>query len=96
MDRYIHFALRYTTHHMFPVLPIKHLINQDGEPTTSQKLTTVTKPSVSNIKVLFCPYVARKATAHIDGKALNMRHQPQKGFWGIFIGITQKQKGYFI
>ena len=25
-----------------------------------------------------------------------MRHQSQKGFWGIFVGIPQHQKGYLI
>ena len=40
LDEYIHFALIYTTHHIFPVLPIKYLIIQDGEPTTPQKLAT--------------------------------------------------------
>ena len=30
----IHFALMYTTGHIFPVLPIKYLINEDGDPTT--------------------------------------------------------------
>ena len=34
LDKYIHFALMYTTHNIFSVLPIKHLIDQDGEPTT--------------------------------------------------------------
>ena len=32
--------------------------------------------------------------AHIETKMLNMRHQAQKGIRGIFVGITQHQKGY--
>ena len=32
----------YTTDHIFTVLPIKHLVNQDGEPTTPHKLATAT------------------------------------------------------
>ena len=36
--KYIHFSLMYTTDYIFPVLPIKHLVNQDGEPTTPHKL----------------------------------------------------------
>ena len=56
-DEYIHFALMYTIDHIFPVLPIKHLVNQDGESTTPQKLATGTKPSVSQLRVLFCPCV---------------------------------------
>ena len=28
-DVFIHFILMYTTDHIFPVIPIKHLVNQD-------------------------------------------------------------------
>ena len=35
---YVHFALMYTTDHIFLVLPIKDLINEDGDPTTPHKL----------------------------------------------------------
>ena len=89
---YVHFALIYTTDHIFPVLPIKELINKDGDPTTPNKLATGPKPSVSHLRVLFFPCVVRKATAHVETKALNMRHQAQKGFCGIFVGIPQHQK----
>ena len=34
LEAYIHFALIYTTYHIFPVLPIKHLTNKDVDPTT--------------------------------------------------------------
>ena len=79
----------YTTNHIFPVLPIKHLVNQDGEPTIPQKMVTDIKISVSNLCVLFYPCVVQKSTAHVDTKALNMCHQSQKGFRDIFIGIPQ-------
>ena len=84
LEAYIHFALMYMADHIFTVLPIKDLIKKDGETTTTFKLATGTKPPVSHLRVLFCSYVLRKATAHIDKKALNMRHQAQKGFRGIF------------
>ena len=93
---YAHFALMYTTDHIFTVLPIKDLINEDGDPTTPHKLATGTKPSVSHLRVLFCPCVVRKATGHVETKTLNMRHQAQKGFCGIFKGIPQHQKGYLV
>ena len=95
-ENYIHFALMYTTDHIFPVLSIKDLINEDGDPTTPYKLETGKKPSVSHLRVLFCPCVVRKATSHVDTKTLNMRHQAQKGFRGIFVGIPQHQKGYLV
>ena len=33
---------------------------------------------------------------HVETKTLNMRHQAQKGFLGIFVGIPQHQKGYLV
>ena len=95
-EAYIHFVLMYTTYHIFLVLPIKDPINKDGDPTTPFKLATGKKPSVSNLRVLFCPCVLRKVTAHVGTKALNMRHQAQKSFHGIFVGITQNKKGYLV
>ena len=86
-EAYIHCALMYTTDHIFLVLPIKDMINKYDEPTMSSKLATGNKPSVSHLRVLFVPCVVRKATAQIDEKSLNMRHQAHKGFCGIFVGI---------
>ena len=60
------------------------------------KLATGTKPSVSHLRVLFCLCVLRKATAHVETKTLNMRHQAQKGFCGIFDGIPEDEKGYLV
>ena len=67
---YNHLALMYTTDHIFLVLPIRNLINEDGDPTTPFKLARGTKPSVSHLRVLFCPYIVRKDTAHVGTKAL--------------------------
>ena len=67
-EEYIHFALMYRTYSIFPVLLIKHLVNQYGEPTTTHKLVTGTKPSVSNLRVLLYPFVVQKVTAHVDTK----------------------------
>ena len=46
--------------------------------------------------MLFCPCVVCKATAHVETKTLNIRHQSEKGFCGIFVGITQHQKGFLL
>ena len=96
LEAYIHFALMYTKDHIFLFIPIKYLINKDGDPTMPFKLETGTKPSVSHLRVLFCPCVLRKATAHVDRKSLNMCHQAQEGFRGISVGISQHQKGYLV
>ena len=96
LEVYIHIALMYTTYQIFPVLPIKYMINEDCDLTTPFKLSTGTKPAVSHLGVLFCPCVVRKATAHIGTKALNMHHQAQNGFCGMFVGIPQHQKGYLV
>ena len=41
-DKYTHFELFYKTDHILPVISIKHLVNQDGEPTTTHKISTQT------------------------------------------------------
>ena len=56
----------YTTDHTFPVLEIKDLINEDGDPTMPQELATGKKPSVSHLRVLFCPCVVRKVTVYVE------------------------------
>ena len=96
LEAYVHFALMYTTDHIFPVLPIKYLINEDGDLTKPHKHATGTKPSVSYLRVLFFPCVLRKSTAYVETKALNMRHQAQKWFLGISIGIPDHQKVYLV
>ena len=73
-DKYIHFSLMYTTDHIYSVLRIKYLVNQYGEPTNPHTLPTGKKPSVSNPSVLFSPQVVLKAIAHVNTKALNIRH----------------------
>ena len=95
-ENYIHFTLMYTADHIFPVLPIRDLINKDGDPTTPYKLATGTKPLVSHLRALFCPCVVRKSTAHVETKTLTMRHQAQKGFRVIFVGMPQHQKGHLV
>ena len=52
-ELYVHFTVMYMSDHIFPVLPIKDLINEDGDPSTPHKLVTVTKTSVSHLRVLF-------------------------------------------
>ena len=93
---YVHFALMYTIDHIYLVLPIKYLTNKDGDPMDTHNLETGTKPSVSHLCVLFCPYVVCKAIAHVETKMVNMRLQLQKGFCGIFVGIPEHQKGYLV
>ena len=91
-DKYIHFELMYTTDHIFPVMPIKHLVNWDSKPTMPHKLETGTKPSVWNLRVLFCPCVVRKATAHLYTMSLDMLHYSKDGIRDIFVGIPQHKK----
>ena len=69
-EAYIYLALMYMTNQIFPVLPIKDLINEDGDINNPYKLATDTKPSVSNLSVLFCPCAVPKSTAHVETKTL--------------------------
>ena len=74
LEAYINFSLMYTPYHIFTVLPIRDMINKDGDSNTPYKLATGTKPSVSHLRVLYFPCAARKATEHVGTKALNMGH----------------------
>ena len=74
-EYYINLALMYTPDHILPVLKIKDLINEDGDPTTPFKLTTGIKPSILHLYVLFCPCVLQKSTAHVETQELNMLHK---------------------
>ena len=56
-EAYINFALMYTAYYIFPVLPIRDLMNENGDPKTPHNLATGMKPSVSHLRVLFCPFV---------------------------------------
>ena len=94
---YINFALMYTIDHIFPVLSIKNMINEDGQPTTPFKLEKGTKPSVSYSRVFYIVHVLYRKLLHIlTKKEINMRHQAQKCFRGIFVGIPQHQKRYLV
>ena len=46
--------------------------------------------------MLFCPYVVGKASAQVETNTLNMRHQAQKVFRGIFVGSPEQKKGYLV
>ena len=92
-DKYIQFSFMYTTDNIFLVLTIKHLVNQDGKPTTLNKLETGTKPSESNPRLLFFPNVVQRATAHVDTKALKMCHKPQNNFVVSFLEYHNIKKG---
>ena len=62
---YINFSIMYTTDNIFPVLPLNDMLNEDSDPTTPFKLAIGMKSSVSHLRVLFCPCVARKDTEHV-------------------------------
>ena len=96
LEVYIHFALMYTSYHILIVLPIKYPINKDGKLTTPFKLAPGKKPLVSHLFVLFCPCFVWKATVHVETKILSMSHQAQTCLCGIFVGVTQHQKGYLV
>ena len=80
LEAYINFRIMHTTYHILPVLSIKDLVNEDDDPIMPFKLATGTKPSVSHLRVLFCPCGVRKATTHVGTKALNICHQAKKVF----------------
>ena len=53
-EAYINSVLMYTEDHIFPVQPIKYLINEYGETTTPFKLATGKKLSISHLSFFVC------------------------------------------
>ena len=93
-DSFMHHALIYAAHVIFPALPLRDLVNEKGAQATPTELMTLRKARVSKIRTLFCPCIVKKHTAQYQQQNLNMRHQLQKGFRGIFIGFPDVQAGY--
>jgi len=88
-DAYMFHAITYATM-VFIVLPIKDLIDQEGNVTTPSCLFLGTKPLVSAFHVFSCPCIAKKWTARINGKLIMDSTQ-----W-TFIGFPDSQKGWFL
>ena len=63
-DRYIYIALMDMTDHISTVLPIKYLVNQDGEPIIPCKLATGTNIQYQN-HVFYSVYVLYKRQMHM-------------------------------
>ena len=66
-EAYIHFALMYMVDHILPVLPIKYLINEDGDPATPFKLAAGTKPQY-RIYVFYFVHVLYEKLLHMLGQ----------------------------
>ena len=92
-EEYIYISLIYTTDHVFPVLPIKRLLNQESEPTTPHKLATGSKTPVTNLRALLCTCVVRKSTTHVYTKALNIHHYSQNIFGISLLEFHNIKKG---
>ena len=86
----------YMTYHILSVLSAKHLVNQDGEKTRPHKLATGSKPSVSNILVLFCLCVVQKALHMLTQRRQVCVINYKMVFPCYFIDILQHQIGYII
>ena len=66
-EAYVHFAFMYTTDHIFPVLPIKYLINQDSDLTTPHKTCNRYKTfSVTFTCVIFSMCCTENYGARLD------------------------------
>ena len=92
-DSYYFHALLYACE-AFSVLPVKGLLNKDGNPATPHELFTGEKPCISDFRVFGCPVVVKKYVARIDGNATS--NQTQRGIRGIFIGFPRNQKGFLV
>jgi hypothetical protein len=83
-DTFMYHALVYACH-IFNVLPIRGLQNDDDIPATPYQLFFDKRPMISNYRVFGCPTVVKRS-----GK------QTERGTRGIIIGFHSNHKGYLI
>jgi hypothetical protein len=82
-------ALCYAAH-IFNILPVHGLKNQEEYPSTPHELFFGTKPCILSYRVFGCPSVLCRWTAEerSNGK------QTERGMRGIFIGFDTNHKGF--
>jgi len=87
-DSFMHHALVYSCH-IFNALPVKGLF-LNGHVSTPFELFQGVKPKIGHLQVFGCPITARHWTTaeNTNGK------QTQRGIRGIFVSMTDNQKGY--
>ena len=78
-EAYNHFSLIETGDHLLPVVSSKDMINKDGDPTTLFMFDTVTKPSITHWRVLFCPCVVQKSYSTCWEKGIKYASPSEKG-----------------
>ena len=92
LEAYTHFTLMYMAYHIFPVLPIKDLINEDGGLTMPFKLATDMKPSISK-RIVHVLYIK---LLHMLGKRRQTCVTNPKIVFGVsFLGFRSIRKGIF-
>ena len=63
-DKYIHFTIMYTTNHIFPFIPIKHLVNYEDE-LTNPKTWKLAENLQYQTHVLYCVYLLYERQLHM-------------------------------
>ena len=82
----------YKSDHIFPVLPNKYLINEDGKPTTPFNLQ-----QVQNLQYRICVFIFFVCCTKLYCTCWDRGiKQSQNGFHGIFVGILQYQNWYTV
>ena len=94
-EAYVHFVLMYATNHIFLVLPIKGIIMRMA---IQQRHTNFQQVRNLQYDIYACYFVhvLYKSLRRTVRQTINMCHQAQKRFWGIFVGIPEHQKGYHV
>ncbi len=90
-DTFTYHALTYACH-IFNVLPVRGLMNEEEIPSTPYQLFFGKCPFISRFRVFGCSTIVRHWVLHnkTNGK------QTERGARGIFLGLHMNQKGYLV
>lgn len=90
-DTFMYHALTYACH-IFNVLPVRGLLNEEDTPATPHQLFFGKCPMVSKYRVFGCPTIDHRWVTHNKSNGKQTEH----GTRGIFIGFHANQRSYAI
>jgi transposase InsO family protein len=101
-DEFYDFAIEHAWK-VFNLLPLRDLVDSNGDPCTPLGAYTGTKPKLSRLRVLFCPCVINNGQTkrHIDpakpkkARKVNTRSNcAERGTKAIHVGLPRYQNGW--
>ena len=90
--KFFYYAAKYAQY-IHDIIPVKNLLDAEGNPTTPYFLATGRKPAVKHFRVFGCPAVFKRYEVSDNGKRVKNKYT-QQGMRGIFVGLPDDSAGW--